>query len=166
MTNTAFISLGSNLKRDNKLSLKKNLEIILMTFPENNIFVKKISNWYESEPVPLSNQPWFINSVVKVSTNKSPEELLYKLHKIENLFGRERSILNASRTIDLDLIDFQGLIKNDSLILPHPRMHARNFVILPLFEINKGWIHPISKFHIKKLILSLPNRDISSIKQI
>ncbi len=61
MTNTAFISLGSNLKRDNKLSLKENLEIILNIFPENNIFVKKISNWYESEPVPLSNQPWFIN---------------------------------------------------------------------------------------------------------
>ena len=152
MTNTAFISLGSNLKRDNKLSLKENLETILMTFPENNIFVKKISNWYESEPVPLSNQPWFINAVVKVSTNTSPEELLYKLHKIENFFGRERSILNASRTIDLDLIDYQGLIKRDSLILPHPRMHLRLFVLLPMQDIEPNWVHPVLKYSIKELI--------------
>ena len=152
MTNTAFISLGSNLKRDNKLSLKENLEIILMTFPENNIFVKKISNWYESEPIPLSNQPWFVNSVVKVSTDKSPEELLYKLHEIENFFGRKRSILNASRTIDLDLIDFQGLIKNDSLILPHPRMHLRLFVLLPLQDIEPNWVHPVLKHPLKELI--------------
>ena len=152
MTNTAFISLGSNLKRDNKLSLKENLEIILKIFPENNIFVKKISNWYESEPVPLSNQPWFINAVVKVVTNKSPEELLYQLHKIENFFGRKRSILNASRTIDLDLIDFQGLIKNDSLILPHPRMHLRLFVLLPLQDIEPNWVHPVLKQSIKELL--------------
>ena len=152
MTNTAFISLGSNLKRDNELSLKENFEIFLQTFPENSIFVKKISNWYESEPVPLSNQPWFINAVVKVSTNTSPEELLYKLHKIENFFGRERSILNASRTIDLDLIDFQGLIKNDSLILPHPRMHLRLFVLLPLQDIEPNWVHPVLKQSIKELL--------------
>ena len=152
MTYTAFISLGSNLKRDNKLSLKENLEIILLTFPENNIFVKKISNWYESEPVPLSNQPWFINAVVKVSTNKSPEELLYRLHEIENYFGRKRSVLNASRTIDLDLIDFQGLIKNDSLILPHPRMHLRLFVLLPLQDLEPNWVHPVLKQSIKELL--------------
>ena len=152
MTNTAFISLGSNLKRDKKLSLKENLEMILKTFPENNIFVKKISNWYESEPVPISNQPWFINAVVKVSTNRSPEELLYNLHKIENLFGRERSVLNASRTIDLDLIDFQGLIKSDSLILPHPRMHLRLFVLLPMLDIEPNWVHPVLKHSIKELI--------------
>ena len=152
MTYSAFVSLGSNLKRDTKLSLKENLEIILKTFPKNSIFVKKISNWYQSEPVPLSSQPWFINSVVKVSTNKSPEELLYKLHEIENFFGRKRSILNASRTIDLDLIDFQGLIKNDGLILPHPRMHLRLFVLLPLQDLEPNWVHPILKQSIKELI--------------
>ena len=152
MTNSAFISLGSNLKRDNKLSLKENLEIILKTFPKNSIFVKKISNWYESEPVPPSSQPWFINSVVKVSTNKAPEELLCKLHEIENFFGRKRSILNASRTIDLDLIDFQSLIKNDSLILPHPRMHLRLFVLLPLQDVEPNWVHPIFKQSIKELL--------------
>ena len=152
MSYTAFISLGSNLKKDNELSLKENLEIILKTFPKNGIFVKKISNWYESEPVPLSNQPWFINTVVKVSTDKSPEDLLYKLHQIENLFGRKRSILNASRTIDLDIIDFEGLVKSDSLILPHPRMHLRLFVLLPMQDIVPNWIHPVLKQSIKELI--------------
>ena len=164
MTNTAFISLGANLKRDKKLSLKENLEIILKTFPKNNIFVKKISNWYKSEPVPLSNQPWFINAVVKVSTNKSPKELLYNLHKIENLFGRKRSVLNASRTIDLDLIDFQGLIKSDTLILPHPRMHLRLFVLLPMQEIEPNWVHPVLKYSIKKLITYYtPNQKIRKL---
>ena len=152
MSYTAFISLGSNLKKDNELSLKENLEIILKTFPENSIFVKKISNWYESEPIPLSNQPWFINTVVKVSTDKSPEDLLYKLHQIVNLFGRKRSILNASRTIDLDIIDFEGLVKSDSLILPHPRMHLRLFVLLPMQDIVPNWIHPVLKQSIKELI--------------
>ena len=66
----------------------------------------------------------------------------------------------------IDIIDYNKIILTDKIILPHPRMHTRNFVLLPLFEISRDWIHPISKHHIKRLILTLPKRDITSIKQI
>ena len=85
---------------------------------------------------------------------------------IEVKLGRKKSPKNSPRECDIDIIDFNSLILRDRLILPHPRMHIRNFVLLPLFEINKDWIHPITKHHIKRLILSLSKRDITSIKQI
>ena len=80
--------------------------------------------------------------------------------------GRKKSVKNSPRECDIDLIDYNHKKLMSKIILPHPRMHMRNFVLLPLFEIDKHWIHPVSKNHIKKLILSLPNRDIRSIKQI
>ena len=154
MNNTAFIAIGSNLKINNELSLKENLEIVLNFFHEKSIFINKISNWYESDPVPLSVQPKYVNAVVKVTTNKSPKNLMLTLHEIEKLFGRKRSVLNASRKIDLDIIDFQGLIKRDGLILPHPRMHLRLFVLLPMKDIEPNWVHPILKQNLSELVVN------------
>jgi 7,8-dihydro-6-hydroxymethylpterin-pyrophosphokinase len=73
---------------------------------------------------------------------------------------------NSPRECDIDIIDFNKVIFKDKLILPHKMMHLRNFVLVPLFEIEKKWTHPITKIQIKKLIFSLPNKDIRSIKQI
>ena len=95
-----------------------------------------------------------------------------KLRKTEPEFpyevklGRNKSVKNSPRTCDIDIIDYNKRKITSEIILPHPRIQSRNFVLLPLFEINKDWIHPISKHSIKRLILSLPNRDIRSIKQI
>ena len=81
--------------------------------------------------------------------------------------GRRNKTKNSPRVCDIDIIDYQNIIiEQKNLKTPHPRMHKRNFVLFPLFELNKAWIHPISKYHIKTLILSLSNRDIRSIKQI
>ena len=85
---------------------------------------------------------------------------------IETKLGRRKSPKNSPRICDIDIIDFEGLVLKDKLCLPHARMHERNFVLLPLFEIEKDWVHPIKKNNIKKLILSLSNKDIRSIKQI
>ena len=85
---------------------------------------------------------------------------------IEAKLGRKKTPKNSPRVCDIDIIDFDGLVIKDKLNLPHPRMHERNFVLLPLFEIEKEWVHPIKKVNIKKLILSLSNKDIRSIKQI
>ena len=79
--------------------------------------------------------------------------------------GRKKNQKNSPRECDIDIIDYNNK-KKENIILPHPRMHKRNFVFFPLFEINKDWKHPILKHHIKKLISSLSNRDIRSIKQI
>jgi 2-amino-4-hydroxy-6-hydroxymethyldihydropteridine diphosphokinase len=101
-----------------------------------------------------------------VSTKLTPFELLKVCKKIEINLGRKKRSKNAPRECDIDILDYQKKQSNSGIFLPHPRMHNRNFVLLPLFELNKAWKHPISKIDIKRLILSLPNRDITSIKQI
>ena len=89
-----------------------------------------------------------------------------KCKKIEARLGRKKMPKNSPRVCDIDIIDFKNQRVENDLILPHPRMHTRNFVLLPLFEIDKDWKHPVLKLNIKKLISSLSNSDIRSIKQI
>ena len=148
----AFIAMGANLKSDLNLTLKENLEIALNMFQGYDLNILKVSNWYKTQPIPISNQPWFINAVIKISTKKSPKELLETLQTIEKLFGRKRNILNGPRTLDLDIIDYNGLIKNNDPILPHPRMHIRKFVLIPMQDIEPNWVHPITQKNINFLI--------------
>ena len=104
--------------------------------------------------------------VIKIKTNLKPSKLLYLCKKIEKTLGRKKSAINSPRICDIDILDYNKKILDKDIILPHPRMYKRNFVLLPLFEIDKHWVHPVSKKHIKRLILLLSNRDIRSIKQI
>ena len=124
------------------------------------------SKYYESLSWPNPNNPTFLNIVLEVSTRLTSLELIKLCKNIEIFLGRKKSLKNSPRSCDIDIIDYKMKIKKDDIILPHPRMHSRNFVLLPLFELNKNWIHPITKLHIKKLILSLSNKDIRTIKQI
>ena len=80
--------------------------------------------------------------------------------------GRKKAPKISPRICDIDIIDFDGLVFNGTLNLPHSRMHERNFVLFPLFEIERDWIHPVKKNNIKKLIFSLPSKDIRSINKI
>ena len=159
--NSVYLGIGSNL--GNK---KINIEKAKFELIQNNIKILVTSNYYESLSWPNPNNPKFINIVLKISTNLKPVDLLKLCKKIEINLGRKKSTKNSPRVCDIDIIDYNHKKLMINIILPHPRMHRRNFVLLPLFEINKDWIHPVTKNHIKKLILSLPNRDIRSIKQI
>ena len=159
--NSVYLGIGSNL--GNK---KINIEKAKFELIQNNIKILVTSNYYESLSWPNPNNPKFINIVLKISTNLKPVDLLKLCKKIEINLGRKKSTKNSPRVCDIDIIDYNHKKLMINIILPHPRMHRRNFVLLPLFEINKDWVHPITKNHIKKLILSLPNRDIRSIKQI
>jgi 2-amino-4-hydroxy-6-hydroxymethyldihydropteridine diphosphokinase len=108
-----------------------------------------VSRWYETEPVPRSDQPNYINGVARLQQMDDaairPEVLLKSLQTIEDRFGRRRSEPNAPRTLDLDLIDLDGQVRaTPDPILPHPRMHQRAFVLLPLLEVAPDWIHPTS----------------------
>ncbi len=152
MMTKAFIAMGANLKSYLNLTLKENLEIALNMFQGYDLNILKVSNWYKTQPIPISNQPWFINAVIKISTKKSPKELLETLQTIEKLFGRKRNILNGPRTLDLDIIDYNGLIENNDPILPHPRMHIRKFVLIPMQDIEPNWVHPITQKNINFLI--------------
>ena len=156
-----FLGIGSNL--GNK---RKNIEKAKFFLIENNIKILKSSNYYESLSWPNPKKPKFLNIVISVSTKLPPFDLLKMCKKIEKNLGRKVRSKNAPRECDIDILDYQKKKMDLLICLPHPRMHKRNFVLLPLFELNKAWKHPISKLDIKKLILSLPNRDITSIKQI
>jgi len=159
--NSVFIGIGSNL--GNK---KENIEKAKFKLNQNNIKILRSSSFYESFSWPNPKNPKFLNIVLDVKVHLDPINLLKICKEIEIDLGRKKSYRNSPRKCDIDIIDFKKMVKNDGICLPHPRMHQRNFVILPLFEICKDWVHPTTKHHIKRLILSLSNRDISSIKQI
>ena len=112
--------------------------------------------------MPVSDQPWYVNVVAEVDTDLTADGLLRALHDIEELFGRIRSIPNAPRLIDLDLIDFRGEIAAGGAgkaTLPHPRMAERAFVVRPLADLAPEWRHPISGLAIGDLLAALPVAD-------
>ena len=159
-----YLALGSNL--GNKI---ENIERAKFELQYNNIKIIKSSSNFESISWPDKLNPKFINIVIEVKTSLAPLQLLKKCHLIEKKLGRKKSKKNAPRSCDIDIIDYEHMIvgkEGDSLILPHPRMSKRNFVLLPLFQINRTWKHPKSKKNIVNLVNSLPIKDLRSIKQI
>ena len=162
-----YIGIGSNLNGKNNETPLQNCKKALVEL-KKEVNICKISSWYKSEPIPVSNQPWFINGVIEISTDKSSLDLLEFILSIEKVFGRVREKKNEARILDLDIIDYKKkilYIKN-KLIIPHPRMHERSFVLQPLSELNPKWIHPIKKKGIKELIRNLNNKQkISKISK-
>ena len=162
-----YIGIGSNLNGKNNETPLQNCKKALIEL-KKEVDICKISSWYKSEPIPVSNQPWFINGIIEISTNKSSLDLLEFILSIEEVFGRVREKKNEARILDLDIIDYKKkilYIKN-KLIIPHPRMHERSFVLQPLSELNPKWIHPIKKKGIKELIRNLNDKQkISKISK-
>ena len=160
----AYLALGSNL--GNKIA---NIEMAKFELEKYKIKILKSSSNYMSESWPDPTMPNYINIIIKIETSLVPLQLLKICNLVELKLGRVRSKKNAPRTCDIDIIDYDKKIlkeKNNKLILPHPRMDERNFVLLPLFEVDKSWKHPKSKINIVNLINSLPVSDLRSIKQI
>ena len=156
-----YLGIGSNLG-----NRKKNIEQAKFRLIENNVKIIQSSSLYESLSWPDPENPTFLNIVVEVSTNVDPIKLLQICKEIEVYLGRKKRVKNSPRECDIDILDYNGRKIRGKVILPHPRLHKRNFVLFPLFEINKAWKHPIYKHDIKSLISSLPNSDIRFIKQI
>ncbi len=159
--NRIYLGLGSNLG-----NRRYKIEQAKYELSCRNIRLVRSSNFYESLSWPDESKPKYLNIVLEVITDLKPLELLKVSKDIEISLGRKKRYKNAPRECDIDIIDYKSKKISKKINLPHPRMHNRNFVLFPLFELNKNWKHPISKDHIKKLIISLPNRDIRSIKQI
>ena len=161
LVNTIYLGIGSNLG-----NRRKNIEFAKLKLIQNDIRIHKSSNIYESLSWPNPNKPKFFNVILEISSNLSPLKLIDTCKEIEIDLGRKKRSKNAPRECDIDIIDYYNQKIKGKIILPHPRMHERNFVLLPLYELNKDWKHPILKQPIKKLILSLSNKDLRSIKQI
>jgi len=146
----AFIALGSNLgnRQDN---LKKALQIL-----GERLIVLKISSFYDTEPMYVEDQNWFLNCVVKVRTEFSPRSLLEVLKRIEQAMGRKRSNIErrfGPRIIDIDILFYDNqIVSVDDLKIPHPRIQERLFVLVPLAEIEPRFIHPSFRKSISELI--------------
>ena len=138
-----LIGIGSNLAAPPATTPLQTARAALPALAAPHLEPFACSSWYESAPVPISDQPWFVNAVALGATELDPAALLARLIDIESRFGRVRGERNASRTLDLDLLDYDGLIVDTlSLTLPHPRLHERRFVLEPLCEIAPDWRHP------------------------
>ena len=139
-----LIAIGANLPAPNGMPPLETCRAAARALGEiPGVRLEAISRWYRSAPVPPSGQPDYVNGVARLSGRAAPESLLAALHAIEDRFGRHRSVPNAARTLDLDLIDLDGLVRaSPDPILPHPRAHLRAFVLLPLLDIAPDWICP------------------------
>ena len=162
--NLAYLALGSNLG-DKKNNLKKCIDLI----QKEGVFIKKSSKFYSTKSWPNENFPNFINSVILIETKLNLEQLFLKIKKIEKKLGRTKSKRNYPRVCDIDIIDFNGDIINRKLInhklsIPHKRMHNRNFVLFPLYELDKDWVHPKLNRNIVILMTNLTNEQLLGIK--
>ena len=137
------IALGSNLTGEYGSS-DALLDAALARFVQAELPILNLSRWWRSAAWPNPNGPEYRNGVVLVEAKLAPEETLSRLLDIEAAFGRMRSEINASRTLDLDLVAHgRVILDGDDLILPHPRAHERLFVMGPLAEVAPGWLHPV-----------------------
>ena len=156
-----IISIGGNIKSEDGTHPIKVAIQAIDYFKDYSIKVTEQSSWYETEPIPKSNQPNFFNCIVFANTMLNELDVLKSLHEIEYKLGRRRTLVNEARVIDLDLIDYSNKIfKNEEIIVPHPRAHKRRFVMEPLAELDKNWVHPVLKTNINKILKKLNNQNI------
>ena len=154
-----YLGIGSNI--GNRIT-NINKACHLLT---NFCSIIKISKFYESNSWPNENFPKYLNIIIKCNTVLKPILLLKNLKNIETSLGRKKNSKNFPRTCDIDIIDFKGLKQNDKFLqIPHPRMLNRNFVLFPLFEIEKNWKHPKNNISIDRLLKKLDLKSLRSIK--
>ena len=167
LVNTSYLAIGSNV--GNRKNYINKAKYYLNKLP---IIIIKTSKIYETPSWPNNKDPKFYNIVVKIKTSLKLNNLFIQIKKIEKKLGRKfKAKKNSPRTCDIDIIDFNGKaskleINKNKLIVPHPRMIKRNFVLIPLFEIDKNWKHPQKKTKIIDLIDKLEGISFRSIKLI
>lgn len=153
-----LIGLGANLPSPRFGTPRQTCEAALAALAAQGVQVRCRSVWYESAPVPPADQPPFVNGVAEVATDLPPAGLLALLHRIETEFGRIRRRRNEARVIDLDLLAYGDRISVPGEVpeLPHPRLAARAFVLLPLAELAPDWRHPVSGLRAADMAARLP----------
>ena len=160
------INIGSNL--DSQYGTKfKNISIAINLLIESKLNIKKISCFYETPSYPNKKLPKFANIGLIAKYDFNHSKLIREISLIEKKIGRVKSKKNDPRVCDIDIIDFNGIIKTNRLLkLPHPRSHIRNFVLYPIKEIDPKWIHPIFKKNVDVLINELSQNSRIEITRL
>lgn len=156
----AYVSLGSNLG-----DRAGNLLLAVRGLTEASFIVHRLSAIYETEPVDVESHDDYLNMVAEIHvTNISPSQMMARMLRIEYLLGRRREVPKAPRTVDLDLLLYGNLCNESELVkVPHPRLHQRNFVLVPLAEIAPHIIHPVLNVTIQELLDN--SADTSKVKR-
>jgi 2-amino-4-hydroxy-6-hydroxymethyldihydropteridine diphosphokinase len=158
----ALVALGANLPRADGASPRETCEWAVRALSRvAGMRVRAVSSWWESAPIPPDPaSPPFVNGVVRMEGETTPEALLSALHAIEAEAGRARPYPNAPRVLDLDLIDLGGRVQPGPPVLPHPRAHERAFVLRPLAEVAPGWVHPTLGRPVEALLGGVEGQEI------
>ena len=157
---TTYLALGSNIG-----DRETNLCAAIQSISAAGIPVLRESPIYETEPVGLTDQRWFLNMVVEAETALFPMQLLTRTGKIERALGRVRTVANGPRTIDIDILLYgNAVIRTPRLEIPHPRMHERRFVLAPLADLAPALRHPLLRQTVRQLLDAAPPQNIRKLK--
>ena len=159
-----YLSIGTNLG-DRLTNIETTKKLLIL----NKIYIKDSSSYYETPSWPNRNFPKFYNIILKVKVDMSLIGLFKVVKNIEKKVGRKKSLKNHPRICDIDIIDFKGInlkteFNGQKIEAPHPRMHKRNFVIFPLYELNKTWVHPKTRVNINNIINQFKDLGLSDIR--
>jgi 2-amino-4-hydroxy-6-hydroxymethyldihydropteridine diphosphokinase len=150
-----YLSLGSNMG-----DRERNIADAIRALGENGVRVLRRSALYETEPVEMREQGWFLNCVVEAETDLPADELMRGLLGIERSLGRERLVPNGPRTLDIDILFYgERVVETPTLKIPHPRMNQRRFVLVPFVEIAPAARHPILKKSVSDLLKESADRS-------
>jgi 2-amino-4-hydroxy-6-hydroxymethyldihydropteridine diphosphokinase len=152
MRHIAYIGIGSNI--GDKVGQCERAISEILKVDRHKLLAR--SSFFKTQPIGYKDQDWFINGVIKIETDLNPHELLKDLKAIESKLGRVETFRWGPRFIDLDLLFFDHEeIKTEDLCVPHPHLHKRQFVLIPMAEIDRDFIHPVFKRTIQDLLDNL-----------
>ena len=159
---TILLGIGANLPRlDGRSPLATCREAVAALRALPGYTLQSVSRWYETAPVPPSGQPPYVNGVARLAGPSEPERLLGRLQEIEAASGRVRTVANAPRPLDLDIIAIGDLIRDHpDPVLPHPRAHLRAFVLRPLADVAPDWMHPVLGESVQSLLMRVKHQPV------